>query len=50
MLGFKSFETATHIISGIESMHIIKKGQIPQGVKSAQNEVKFIHNLFGIAS
>jgi IS6 family transposase len=50
MLGFKSYETATYILSGIEAMHMIKKGQVHQGVKSAQNEVEFIHKLFGIAS
>ncbi len=50
MLGFKSYKTATYILSGIEAMHMIKKGQVHQGVKSAQNEVEFIHKLFGIAS
>ncbi|WP_243356807.1 IS6 family transposase [Bacillus litorisediminis] len=50
MLGFKSYETATSILSGVEAMHMIKKGQLPPQVKSAQNEVGFIHKLFGIAS
>ncbi|OAH58698.1 transposase [Domibacillus aminovorans] len=50
MLGFKSYETATYILSGIEAMHMIKKGQVHQGVKSAQNGVGFIYKLFGIAS
>src|SRR4051812_13578707 len=44
MLGLKSFHTATYILSGIEAMHMIKKKQ----VKSAQNEVEFIHRLFRI--
>src|SRR3954467_13903234 len=44
MLGLKSFRTATYILSGIEAMHMIKKKQ----VKSAQNEVEFIHRLFRI--
>ena len=48
MLGMKSFRTATYILSGIEAMHMIKKKQVHQGVKSAQNEVEFIHKLFGI--
>ncbi|MFP3512201.1 IS6 family transposase [Peribacillus sp. SIMBA_075] len=39
MLGFKSYETATSILSGIEAMHMMKKGQLHQRVK-----------LFGIAS
>ncbi|PFJ41583.1 IS6 family transposase, partial [Bacillus cereus] len=28
MLGLKSFRTATSIISGIEAMHMVKKGQL----------------------
>ncbi|MGQ8867034.1 IS6 family transposase, partial [Bacillus sp. NA_145.1] len=28
MLGFKSYKTATSIVSGVEAMHMIKKGQI----------------------
>ncbi|RAS85720.1 IS6 family transposase [Priestia endophytica] len=50
MLGFKSYETATSILSGVEAMHMIKKRQLHQQVKSVQNEVGFIHKLFGIAS
>ncbi|MCM3654166.1 IS6 family transposase [Metabacillus litoralis] len=50
MLGFKSYETATSILSGVEAMHMMKKGQLHQRVKSVQNEVKFIHKLFEIAS
>ncbi|KAB2486283.1 IS6 family transposase [Priestia endophytica] len=50
MLGSKSFRTATCILSGIEAMHMIKKKQVHQEVKSAQNEKEFIHKLFGLAS
>jgi transposase-like protein len=50
MLGFKSYETTTSILSGIEVMHMVKKGQLHRQVKSAQNEVEFIHKLFGISS
>ena len=50
MLGFKSYETATSILSGVEAMHMMKKGQLNLQVKSAQNEVGFIHKLFGFAS
>ncbi|MFE4047679.1 IS6 family transposase [Priestia sp. YIM B13490] len=50
MLGFKSYETATSILSGIEVMHMVKKEQLHRQVKSAQNEVEFIHKLFGISS
>ena len=47
MLGFK---TATSIVRGIEAMHMMKKGQVHQGVKSSQNRKEFIDKLFGIAS
>ncbi|PHE27702.1 IS6 family transposase, partial [Bacillus pseudomycoides] len=50
MLGFKSYETATSILTGVETMHMMKKGQLHLWVKSTQNEVRFIHKLFGIAS
>ncbi|QWG70301.1 IS6 family transposase (plasmid) [Bacillus mycoides] len=50
MLGLKSFRTAKSILSGIEAMHIIKKGQLILRDKSVQNEVKFIHQLFGMAA
>ncbi|SDZ06561.1 hypothetical protein SAMN04488156_10543 [Bacillus sp. 166amftsu] len=48
MLGLKSFRTATLILRGIEAMHMMKKGQLHQRVKSAQNEVEVIHRLFGL--
>jgi transposase-like protein len=50
MLGLKSFRTATSIISGIEAMHMIKKGQLVLQDKSARNQVEFIHELFGITA
>jgi transposase-like protein len=50
MLGLKSYRTATSIISGIEAMHMVKKGQFILLDKSVQNQVKFIHQLFGIAA
>ncbi len=50
MLGFKSFETATSILSGVEAMHMVKKRQHHRQVESVRNEVTFIHQLFGIAS
>ncbi|PEM35305.1 IS6 family transposase [Bacillus pseudomycoides] len=48
MLGFKSFRTATYILSGIEAMHMMKKNQLHQEVKSAQNQKEFIHQMFGL--
>ncbi|RPK14816.1 hypothetical protein FH5_00251 [Priestia endophytica] len=50
MLGLKPFRTATYILSGIEAMHMIKKDQPHQQEKSVQNEVEFIHKLFGVAA
>lgn len=50
MLGLKSFRTVKSILSGIEAMHIIKKGQFTLQDKSVQNQVKFIHQLFGMAA
>ncbi|MFI8707995.1 IS6 family transposase [Bacillus sp. NPDC077411] len=50
MLGLKSFRTATLILRGIEAMHMMKKRQLHQRVKSAQNEVEVIHKLFGLAA
>jgi transposase, IS6 family len=50
MLGFKSYETATSILSGIEAMYMMKKGQLLLQEKSVQNQMKFIHQLFGIAA
>jgi IS6 family transposase len=50
MLGLKSFRTARSIISGIEAMHMAKKGQLVLRDKSVQNQVTFIHQLFGITA
>ena len=50
MLRLKSFRTATFIISGIETMHIVKKGQLVLRDKSVQSQVRFIHQLFGITA
>ncbi|MFD0770114.1 IS6 family transposase, partial [Bacillus sp. CGMCC 1.60114] len=33
--GIKTYETATSIVRGIEAMHMMKKGQVHQEVKSA---------------
>ncbi len=50
MLGFQSFKTAIPILSGVEAMHMMKKGQLVLLDKSAQNQKEFIHKLFGLAS
>jgi transposase, IS6 family len=50
MLGLKSFRTAKRIISGIEAMHMIKKGQTFQGEKSVHIQVSCIHILFRLTA
>lgn len=50
MLGLKSFRTAKSILSGIEVMHIIRKGQLTLQDKSGQNQVEFIHQLIRMAA
>ena len=50
MLGFKSFDTATSILSGVEDMHMIKKEQIDLRDQSVQNQKEFIHQLFELAA
>ncbi|PEX41126.1 IS6 family transposase, partial [Bacillus cereus] len=50
MLGFKSFDTATSILSGVEAMHMIKKEQIDLWDQSVQSQKEFIHQLFGLVA
>src|SRR6476620_3888267 len=50
MLGFKSFDTATSILSGVEAMHMIKKEQIDLRDQSVQNQKEFIDQLFGLVA
>lgn len=50
MLGFKSFKTAISILSGVEAMHMMEKGQFVLLDKFAQNQKQFIHKLFVLAS
>jgi IS6 family transposase len=50
MLGFQSFRTATRTLKGIETMHMIKKGQIKSIGTSVSEKVNFIHNLFHLTA
>ena len=50
MLEFKSFQTATAILSGVEVMHMMKKRQIDLKNQSVQNQKEFIHQMFGLAA
>lgn len=47
MLGFKNFKSACAIISGIETFHMIHKGQA--GTSNVTDEVALINQLFGVA-
>ncbi len=44
MLGFKSIETATRTISGIEIMHMVHKGQV-EAIRCVRSEVRFINKV-----
>lgn len=50
MLGFKSFDTAEKTIKEIETMHIIKKGQVGGLNRGALSVVEFINKLFGFTA
>ncbi len=50
MLGFKSFQTAVSILSGVEAMHMIKKEKIDLQGQSVQKQNTFIHQLFGLTA
>jgi transposase, IS6 family len=47
-LGFCSFPTAWRTLRGYETMHMIRKGQVPAGGVPAQ--AKFVDSLFGLAA
>jgi len=44
MLGFGSLETAEKTLCRIETMHMIKKGQIEE-IRSVLSEVEFINKI-----
>ncbi|WP_018767000.1 DDE-type integrase/transposase/recombinase, partial [Bacillus sp. 105MF] len=48
MLGVKSFKTAIAILSGVEAMHMIKRGQIDLRNQFVQNQKEFIHQVCGL--
>ncbi len=47
-LGFYSYQTAWRTLQGYETMHMIRKGQVPAG--GIQAQVKFVDSLFGLAA
>ena len=49
MLGFHSYESAAKTISGIEIMHMIRKGQV-EGIQCVHSEVRVINELLEVAA
>jgi transposase-like protein len=51
MMGFQSFNSARRTLSGIETMNMIRKGQV-KGINKGDSvsQVKFIESIFGIAA
>ena len=48
---FQYFDTAIKTISGYETMHMLRKGQVKNLAKGdAIAEVKFINSLFGVTA
>ncbi|RKF46351.1 hypothetical protein BCY92_12555 [Bacillus wiedmannii] len=43
-------ERVSSYLSGVESMHMIKKEQLDLRDQSVQNQKEFIHQLFGLAA
>jgi transposase, IS6 family len=49
MLGFDSFITAEKTICGIETMHMIRKGQVEE-IQCVLSEVEFLNKIMGIVA
>jgi len=47
MLGFKNFNSACSIIAGVETLHMIHKGQA--GTLNVTEEIILINQLLGVA-
>ncbi len=48
---FRTFHTAERTIEGIESMHMLHKGQVKRlSITDAQGQAKFVESLFAIAA
>jgi putative transposase len=45
MLGFKSFDTAQCTLAGIELMHMLRKGQIEEGVEQGLTPAQQFYSL-----
>ncbi len=48
---FRSFHTAERTLEGIESMHMMRKGQVKRlDGRDAVGQAKFVAGLFGVAA
>jgi len=48
---FRSFHTAERTLEGIESMHMMRKGQVKRlGARDAVGQAKFVESLFGLTA
>ena len=48
---FRSFNTAERTLEGIESLHMMRKGQVKRlGGRDAAGQAKFVESLFGVAA
>jgi transposase-like protein len=48
---FRSFHTAERTLEGIESLHVMKKGQVKRlDGKDSVGQARFVQNLFGVAA
>jgi IS6 family transposase len=48
---FKSFHTAERTLEGIESVNMLRKGQVKRlDGRDAQGQAKFVESLFGVAA
>jgi transposase-like protein len=48
---FRSFHTAERTLEGIESMHMLRKGQVKRlGRRDTLGQAKFVASLFGMAA
>ena len=50
MQAFRSFHTAERTLEGVESLHMMRKGQVKRlDGRDAVGQAKFVASLFGVA-
>ena len=48
---FRSFHTAERTLEGVESMHMLRTGQVKRiAGRDTEGQAKFVASLFGIAA